>query len=327
MLLYLFALCAVGIGCESPPAPASQTSPSASAVSASAAASASAPGEGSSAPAASASASVSASAPASSVSSVPILFVATKGDAESFLFGTMHTGVDAEKELHPIVFHKLAAAKVVVLEADVFNADAMMVMKTAMLPAGQSLKTKIAPARWKIVVDRLASFLMPESTLAQMKPWFVGTMLVQKMLPEVEPMDAVIYQRAKKDGKQIEFLETVEQQLKLVDKSFDVKVLDDMLGELDKTEKMTKDMASAYRRGEIDALSALVFDPEERKKHPAMFDVLFDARNAAWIPKLEPLLGKGSVFVAVGAGHLLGDKGVPALLTAKGFSVARITLP
>ncbi|MBL8742154.1 MAG: TraB/GumN family protein [Myxococcales bacterium] len=103
-----------------------------------------------------------------------------------------------------------------------------------------------------------------------------------------------------------------------------MKVLDDMLGDMKKTEQMTLDLADAYRKGDVEKLTALTFDPEEMKKHPPMFDLLFFARNAKWAPKLGPMFDQGGVFVAVGAGHLLGDKGVPALLAKKGYSVERI---
>ena len=222
---------------------------------------------------------------------------------------------------------KLDEAKVVVMEADVFNVDAFEIAKTAMYPPGKSVVKDLKPEHWKIVVDRLSSFLLPESSLAQMKPWFIGTMLVQKMLPEVEPIDSVLYKRATKAGKKLVYVETVKEQLGMVEKSFDVKVLDDMLADMKKTEKMTLELADAYRKGDVEKLTTITFDAEEMKKHPPMFDLLFFARNEKWIPKLVPLFEQGDVFVAVGAGHLLGDKGVQALLAKKGFSVERIKLP
>jgi uncharacterized protein YbaP (TraB family) len=48
------------------------------------------------------------------------------------------------------------------------------------------------------------------------------------------------------------------------------------------------------------------------------------ARNASWIPKLEKMFEGGNVFVAVGADHLLGKRGVVALLEARGFKVTRV---
>lgn len=53
---------------------------------------------------------------------------------------------------------------------------------------------------------------------------------------------------------------------------------------------------------------------------------LLDQRNEAWIPQLETLFKSGSTFVAVGAGHLAGEKGVLSLLKEKGYQVEVIGL-
>ncbi|HET9992477.1 MAG TPA: TraB/GumN family protein [Kofleriaceae bacterium] len=57
----------------------------------------------------------------------------------------------------------------------------------------------------------------------------------------------------------------------------------------------------------------------------AMDDVLVYKRNADWIPKLEKIFEDDKVFVAVGADHLIGPRGVIELLKKQGFSVTRIT--
>ena len=54
-------------------------------------------------------------------------------------------------------------------------------------------------------------------------------------------------------------------------------------------------------------------------------EVLVFRRNADWIPKLSKLFGeKDNVFVAVGADHLIGPRGVIELMKAQGFDVKRI---
>ena len=55
-------------------------------------------------------------------------------------------------------------------------------------------------------------------------------------------------------------------------------------------------------------------------------ELLFD-RNRDWIPKLAPILAEGNAFIAVGADHLRGDEGVPALLRDEGYRVERLTPP
>jgi uncharacterized protein len=212
----------------------------------------------------------------------PFLWEVTKGEKKSWLFGTMHLGTDAEKELHPVVFERLSAARIVVFEANVFDMDPFAAAKLAMLPPGESVKDKVKPEHWKALVDRVGSLLMPESSLERFKPWFLVTLVLQDMLPKTEPMDATLYNRAKAGKKELVFLETVEEQVTLVDRSMDVKLLDDTLADLPLAEKMLLGLADAYKKGDLDKLSALTFDPVEMKKHPG------DVRHAAL--RAEPAL-------------------------------------
>ena len=56
-----------------------------------------------------------------------------------------------------------------------------------------------------------------------------------------------------------------------------------------------------------------------------MDEILVFKRNADWIPKLSKLFEQDNVFVAVGADHLIGPRGVIELMKAQGFAVKRIT--
>jgi uncharacterized protein YbaP (TraB family) len=50
---------------------------------------------------------------------------------------------------------------------------------------------------------------------------------------------------------------------------------------------------------------------------------VFD-RNRDWIPKLEEILAAGGAFIAVGADHLTGGRGVIALLAGRGYQATRV---
>ncbi len=74
-------------------------------------------------------------------------------------------------------------------------------------------------------------------------------------------------------------------------------------------EKNRKQMlAGGYTNEEIDHLD----------------DVMVYQRNARWIPQLEKLFSDSGVFVAVGADHTIGDRGIVSLLRARGFTITRI---
>ena len=88
-------------------------------------------------------------------------------------------------------------------------------------------------------------------------------------------------------------------------------------------QKEFNDMVSAWSRGDDKAI-ALTFD-DELKLSPELVEALLHQRNANWKIWLEKRLEKpGTIFVAVGAGHLAGPDSVIALLSKDKFKVERI---
>lgn len=82
-------------------------------------------------------------------------------------------------------------------------------------------------------------------------------------------------------------------------------------------------MAKHWLNGDQGALTAMV--ARDRIRDPALNQKLLDERNAAWMPKIEAMIaGDQTVFVTVGAAHLVGPEGLVAQLRAKGYTVERV---
>jgi hypothetical protein len=74
-------------------------------------------------------------------------------------------------------------------------------------------------------------------------------------------------------------------------------------------------MATAWEGGNADALADQLFSSAKDPGFAPMFEALFHARNKQMAARTAGLLDQPGIhFVVVGAGHVVGPRGVPALL-------------
>ncbi|HVK76532.1 MAG TPA: TraB/GumN family protein [Kofleriaceae bacterium] len=271
-------------------------------------------------------------APAPSAIDKPFLYAVTHPQSPgvtSYLLGTMHIGVDAERQLPPWVWARLDGAKAFAMEADVSNPALMTALQRT---DGSTLQAELGPDHWTklkaVIGDRLAE------GMNGMKPFAAMTVLATKDLPLTPPMDQVMHAKAKDAGKEIVFLESALRQLEIIDPFMTAADVKAYLDNLDYAKGQSQTMIEAYRSGDEAALRRMFEDQTLWKaagRDPATYQAYLDAilgqRNAAWIEPIEKLHAGGGGFIAVGAGHLVGPRSVVELLTQKGYAVSRVTGP
>ena len=140
-------------------------------------------------------------------------------------------------------------------------------------------------------------------------------------------MDLEILRRAREAGTRIAYLEPIEHQLALIEKVMTIEMLADFLDDADGQRQKLERMTKAYLGADVEKLAQVVFDPEDMKKFPGMTELLIYKRNREWLPLLEQHILAGRVFVAVGAAHLIGEKGILALLAQNGHDLSRAPIP
>lgn len=257
----------------------------------------------------------------------PFLWKVEKDGATSWLFGTIHLGVNADKQLPPVVFERLKEAKVFAMEADTSDPALALAMRRA---DGGSLRADLGPDHWKKLEDAIGASVA--QSLDAMKPFAVMTVLIARDLPMTLPMDRVLMERAQEAGKPVHYLEQAVDQIAMIDpwmSAGDVKAL---LDNRDIARNLAAKMLDAYKAGDAPALGAMFDDQtlwiaagRKPSTFPAYLDAILGKRNRAWIPQIEKLHGEGGAFVAVGAGHLVGPANVVDLLAERGFTVTRVT--
>jgi len=197
------------------------------------------------------------------------------------------------------------------------------------LPAGQSLKTLLPSASQDDLEADMASVNLPEARFDTRRPWVVSVVLETVRATEngasaASGVDVAIMTDAQARGKPIRYLETFEQQMALLapaDPALELKTFESFLKDFRNEGNELPDIIRAWSADDQAKLAALSL--ESLASDPAMKKRLVDDRNRAWIAPIAHMLDdeSGTFMVTVGALHMLGPAGVPALLRQRGYKV------
>jgi uncharacterized protein YbaP (TraB family) len=269
---------------------------------------------------------------------VPLAYEVHAPDgAQAFLQGSMHLVRGEPPALHPRVVEGLRDSKVLVLEIDPSQATpqdvARVLMDMALLPKGTSLRDVVSPDTWNLLESRAKSAHADLEPLEIFEPWVVAMSLMIGSLTHVgfEAQGGTERQAlGEASGKETLGLETVTEQLQLFD-ALSPEVQEELLrsvltGDLESLDQL-EDLASAWRCGDTAGIESVLHS--EEYSHPelaAFYDATIYARNPRMAAGIEKILGeRGSgAFVIVGAAHLVGSRGIPALLEQAGYRVEQM---
>lgn len=264
----------------------------------------------------------------------PAIWVVKDEDTTIYLFGTFHLLDGRSDWFNDEVKAAFDASQEVVLEAVPPEDPGQMqslVVRYAVDPGGRTLSSKLPPELMARLDGQLAAMGMSAASLEPMEPWFVTTLLsvlgLQKLgLTGEFGAEAVIGKAAAAAGKPVGALESVEFQLRLFDElpeKLQIEMLQASIDQLAGLEDVLKPMLAAWSSGDVETFTRIFHD--ELAGYPELYDILLTRRNAAWAEWIEQRLGKpGSVFIAVGAGHLAGRDSVQDLLKARGIAAERV---
>lgn len=262
----------------------------------------------------------------------PALWKVADEDTTIYLFGTVHAlpaGIPWYRGEIATAFEESKELVTEIIDDDQ-AAVQKAVLATAILPQGQTLRGMMTPEDKVKYEAGLAHVGMPPAAFDGVEPWFAGITLAvaplekEGLLPE-NGVESALNARSKALGQQHGALETAEYQLGLFD-SLPLDVQKRFLMEVvESLPTVTADlgkMIEAWKDGDVDQVGKLL---HEQDSDPAVLDVILYKRNAAWADWIRNRLDRpGSVFVAVGAGHLAGPQSVQDKLAEMGISATRV---
>lgn len=260
----------------------------------------------------------------------PALWKVSDPDTVIYLFGTVHAlPPDIEWFSGPVerAFH---ASEELVTEIEISDPAVVQqaIMSRSLLPEGQNLRRLMTEQDRIQFEEALISAGLPVDSFDRLKPWFAAMTLSLMTLPQSgyateNGVEAVLNDNAVQKEKVA--LETVEEQIEL----FDGLPKDAQLVFLDRTIESMPDLPEGLARivaewieGDADELARLL---NAELADPVLRERLLTRRNANWARWIDARLAEpGTVFVAVGAGHLAGHGSVQDYLADLDLEAVRV---
>ncbi|RYY26070.1 MAG: TraB/GumN family protein [Sphingomonadales bacterium] len=264
----------------------------------------------------------------------PALWVVKDADTTIYLFGTVHVlkpGLSWFDEGVKTAFDESGEVVLELVEPDPAAMQGL-IMKLAIAPSTDPALTEKLPADKRAAyAAALADVGIPAAALDRLEPWLVAVTLGMAPLPKLgyDPesgAERTITAAAKAAGKPIIGLETAEQQLGYFDalpEELQIKYLVSTITDYAKIGPMLDKMVAQWAAGDPVALGETM--DEGMRETPEVGKVLLADRNARWAEWIETRMAKpGTVFLAVGAGHLAGDDSVQTYLAKRKLTATRV---
>jgi len=248
----------------------------------------------------------------------------------SYLFGTIHMICSEDAILSDSLKDAIKKADDVYFEVDMDNLFEMLSVVRKMKMRND---TTLADLLDKEDYEKVKKYfedretMLPFSMLETYKPLVAASMLMEggTDCQTPEAMEEVIMKEAKRYNKTVKGLETMAYQMSIFDtipykmQALQlVKYVDDVdKGQTDNKEY--DELLQAYKDQDLSKLEELTKSTDMGIAN--FTDILLYNRNKNWVEKLKGILKDKPVVVAVGAGHLPGEKGVINLLRKAGYTV------
>jgi uncharacterized protein YbaP (TraB family) len=252
-----------------------------------------------------------------------------------YLLGSVHMLRESDYPLPPELYDAYADADRLIMELDVTAvepvATQLLVKELGMIADKKELADLLgadAYAEAQRLADRID---IPLSMLAGSEPWFAAItidalLLMRHGFSPANGIEMRFSESAAADGKPISGLETERQQLEMLDALSPQAQSDLLLQTLMDGEKVESSMDAlidAWRHGDTESLESDLL--REIRKYPEIYQTLVVRRNEDWVKQIVELLDDGQNYlIIVGAMHLIGDSGVPALMREKGYPVEQL---
>ena len=217
-------------------------------------------------------------------------------------------------------------------------ANIQLLQQKMMIECDTTLQTLLSPSDYDTVNKFTKEYLNFDlSQMPKVKPAFISNnavvVIYMKHIGNFNPqeqLDSYFQKQGTEKGKKIEALETLDFQLNILYNNSSLQrqaqLLVCGLSDIPQAINDLKRLTEAYIAQDLNLMLKI---SEERRGNscdpsPREMESMITARNQTWAKKLPTLIETAPSFIAVGALHLPGEKGLINLLRAQGYQIEAV---
>ena len=267
----------------------------------------------------------------------PVTLWRVSGESNAvYLLGSIHLLRPQDHPLPRVIDRAYEDAEIVVMELDMDDLDPAYTQaafnRAGVMTDGTTLRDLMGEDLFAEAEEAAAAIDIPLELLAQSEPWLAAMTVELMMLYRlgfnpVLGVEMTVSKRAVADNKPIEGLETVDEQLAFLDElplEAQREMLLQALLQGAALRESVDDLVAAWRHGDTQALADGLL--ESMSEQEELLATLVTDRNRRWADTIATWLDDDRDYlVVVGALHLVGDQGVPALLDDAGFGIQQLS--
>lgn len=258
------------------------------------------------------------------------------GVAASHLFGTIHVTEPRVLDLPAPVRAAFESADSVTFEVIMTDSVRMRLAQAMVLSDGRTLEELLDASLYQRTIQAAAGYGLPAEQLRYLKPWAIAMILsvpqeeLMRSASGILPLDQYLQDEARRLGIPLFALETAEEQIALFDDLAipdQAAMLSSAVDQGDDIPVLFDELTRQYLAGDLAGIHASMVE-QSKDMDPRFVEVFLlrfnEARNRIMAERMAPRLAAGGAFVAVGALHLPGERGLLSLLAERGYSIERV---
>lgn len=250
----------------------------------------------------------------------------------TYLGGTCHVLREADYPLPEEFAKAYEDSDIIVFETEIGELNSIetqeMIVRKGIYNDGLSLDKVLSHKTYDTLRRYCESLGIPVSSINKLKPSLVILTLLglelKKMGVDQTGVDSYFYHKATMEGKKVEGLESVKEQIEFVlsmGRGNEDDFIEHSIKDLKKTSGIINELIAAWKQGDEDNLYE-VFVAQMKKDYPDLYETLLAGRNREWLPEIERYLQTPQKeFILVGVGHLVGEDGIIEHLRRRGYRI------